>query len=120
MFQPTILVVDQAAEHRDILGRLLRSIGYQVVEAVPGSEALAEAERTNPNLMLVELTLPGQAAWETAHQLRSTFANIPIVGTTDLTTLLSRRSLERMGFAGYIDKPFDLDALVDCVTMLVA
>ncbi|MFO7169101.1 MAG: response regulator [Chloroflexota bacterium] len=110
----TILIVDDAHDHRDILARLLRANGYRAIEAEPGEAALERAQAEAPDLILTALSLPGQPAWETARALRSLpdVGHTPILGVTMLTTLLSHRRVRALGCVDFVDKPFDLDGLL--------
>lgn len=117
----TILIVDEAHEHRDILSRLLRAVGYRVVESEPGEAAVGSARDERPDLILMSLSLPGQPAWETARVLRSLTAphRTPILGATMLTTLLTHSRVRALGCADYVAKPFDLDDLLDRIRALL-
>lgn len=110
----TILIIDDAADHRDILCRLLRATGYRVLEVLPGPDALAQAMRVQPDLIMANLSLPGQPGWETVRQLRThaPLANTPVIGTTVFTTLLSQLRIQAIGCTAYVDKPFDLDMVL--------
>ena len=116
----TILIVDDAPDHRDILVRLLRATGYHVVEAAPG-EALARAAGARPDLILFGLSLPGQRAWEAARQIHasSDLAGTPILGSTLYTTLIKHSWVQAIGCIDYVDKPFDLDDLLQRISGLL-
>jgi two-component system OmpR family response regulator len=117
----TIMIVDDAHDHRDILSRLLRAIGYRVVEAEPGEHAIDRAQAEGPDLILMSLSLPGQPAWETARALRSLPAlhTTPMLGATMLTTLLSHSCVRSLVGMDYVDKPFDLDDLLERIRSLL-
>jgi CheY-like chemotaxis protein len=117
----TIMIIDDTPDHRDILGRLLRAVGYRVVEAAPGEEALAMACNVRPDLILTALSLPGQPAWETARLLRNqpTLAKTPILGATLYNTLLPWSRVRAIGCSDFIDKPFDIDDLLYRITALL-
>jgi CheY-like chemotaxis protein len=118
---PTILIIDDAADHRDILSRWLRSTGYRVVESEPGPDAISHAEQASPDLIMVNLSLPGQPGWETARQLRmhSPLSQTPMLGTSVFTDLLSRGRIRSIGCSNYVDKPFDLDLVLTHVRDLI-
>ncbi len=121
MLHRTIMIIDDTPDHCDILGRLLRAVGYQVVEAAPGEEALRVACEARPDLILTALSLPGQPAWETARLLRAqpALANTPILGTTLYNTLLPWSRVRAIGCSDFVDKPFDIDELLYRVTALL-
>lgn len=122
MARRTILIVDEAADHRDILARLLRFSGYHVVEAAPSNAVDHVFSGIRPDLILCSLSLPGQHAWETVRQLRTLpeIAAVPILGATVYTTLIKRSWAQAIGCVDYVDKPFDLDALIECVRNLLS
>jgi DNA-binding response OmpR family regulator len=117
----TIMIIDEAHEHRDILSRLLRAVGYRVVESDPGENAVGRAQSESPDLILMSLSLPGQPSWETARALRSlpSVRHTPILGATTLTTLLPHSHLRSLGCEDYIAKPFDLDDLLSRIRALL-
>lgn len=121
MSAPTIMIVDDAHDHRDILSRLLRATGYQVVEMEPGERAIAAAETYVPDLILLALSLPGQPAFETARALRAlpALTTTPMLGATLLTTLLTPGRARSLLGVDYVDKPFDLDDLLDRIRSLL-
>ncbi|MDZ4717827.1 MAG: response regulator [Roseiflexaceae bacterium] len=117
----TILIIDDAAEHRDILSRLLRATGYDVFEVLPGPDALARAMQVQPDLILANLSLPGQPGWETVRQLRThaPLAHTPVLGTTVFTTLVPRWRVQSIGCTDCVDKPFDFDMVLSRVRGLL-
>lgn len=121
MSDRTILIIDEAADHRDILCRLLRATGYNVVEASPGPELLNAAPTFAPDLILLDLTVPGYTGWDTARQLRnhSGLRHVPIVGATLFTTLWSQAGVKAVGCNDYFDKPFDLDLVLRRIRSLL-
>lgn len=121
MSRRTILIIDEAADHRDILCRLLRATGYHVVEAAPGPELLTDAPILDPDLILLDLTVPGYTGWDTARQLRShsRLSDIPIVGATLFTTLWSQAGVQAVGCNDCFDKPFDLDLVLNRIRTLL-
>ena len=117
----TILIIDNEPEHRDILARLLRSYGYAVIEATPSS-AFDQASVRRPDLILCSLSLPGQPLWEMVRQLRTLpeLTTVPVLGATVYTTLIKRSWAQAIGCTDYVEKPFDLDRLVEHVTTLLS
>lgn len=117
----TILIVDEAPEHRDILSRLLRATGYHVIEAEPGTDAIDRAVVEVPDLILMALSLPGQRAWETTRHIHAmpSLAQIPILGATLFPTILSRTRARSAGYTDYVEKPFDLDGILDRINRML-
>ncbi|HEY3228430.1 MAG TPA: response regulator, partial [Roseiflexaceae bacterium] len=69
MQRRTIMIVDETPDHRSILRRLLAAVGYRVLEAASGADALDQARDVRPDLILMALSLPGQPGWDTARLL---------------------------------------------------
>jgi len=117
----TIMIIDDTPDHRDMLGRLLRAVGYRVLLASPGEAALDQARGERPDLILTALSLPGQPAWETARLLldQPALANTPILGASVYNPLLTTSRAQALGCADYVDKPFDLDDLLRRILQLL-
>jgi two-component system, OmpR family, response regulator len=117
----TIMIIDETPDHRDMLGRLLRAVGYRVLEAIPGQAALDQASGERPDLILTALSLPGQPAWETARLLRGqpALADTPILGASVYSPLLTQSRAQALGCADYVNKPFDLDDLLRRILLLL-
>src|SRR3954462_15844271 len=75
----TILVVDDEPQLRRAMKATLSSIGYTVVEAKTGEEALADIDQLRPDLVLLDLNMPGLGGLETCRALRDRRSDIPII-----------------------------------------
>jgi len=115
------MIIDDTPDHRDMLSRLLRAVGYRVLEASPGEAALDQACGERPDLILTNLSLPGQPAWETARLLRGQqiLASTPILGASVYSPLLTQSRAQALGCADYVNKPFDLDDLLQRILQLL-
>jgi two-component system cell cycle response regulator DivK len=78
---PTIMVVDDNEPSRDALSRRLERRGYRILTAVDGQEAVATGQAARPDLILMDLGLPGIDGWEATRQLKaaSVTRHIPII-----------------------------------------
>jgi CheY-like chemotaxis protein len=78
---PTILVVEDNEPSRDALARRLHRRGYEILLAMTGQEAVDTARAKRPDLILMDLGLPGIDGWEATRQLKSDVAtcHIPII-----------------------------------------
>jgi two-component system, response regulator, stage 0 sporulation protein F len=102
-----ILVIDDNPNVVDILGRCLREEGYGVLGALTSDEGLKLVILSRPELVLLDLALPGTNGIELLKRIRSTNPTtrvIIVTGNTD--PALAREALE-LGALAYIDKPFD-------------
>ena len=102
----TILIADDEAEIRDILHLYLEQAGFHVVEAADGFETLSLLEKEAPDLLLLDIMMPGMDGLEMCRKIRET-NNIPIImlsaKSTDLDKILTGLD---MGADDYITKPF--------------
>lgn len=107
--QSLILIVDDEPSGRQNLAALLEPEGYRLAFATNGQEALDQAGRLTPDLILLDLMMPGMDGYEVCRQLRATprLAEAPIFMVTALDDRPSRlRGLET-GVDDFITKPFD-------------
>lgn len=117
-----VLVVDDDCEIRGLVAGNLRRDGYTVVEAGDGPEALDVASRLLPDLVLLDMTLPGMDGVEVARQLKATpvLATIPVVALSALTQEAVRKQALAAGCARYLTKPCPPAALRDVVAETIA
>jgi DNA-binding response OmpR family regulator len=103
-----ILVVDDLAEIRDLLQVYLEDEGYQVLTAGNGEEALAAVATHPPDLILLDIMMPGTDGYEVCRRLKSNekTAFIPIVMLTALQDLEHRLQGIELGTDEYLTKPF--------------
>lgn len=122
-----ILIVDENAANRESLGAFIKGLGYQVFEAATGQDAIDKASNLHPNLIMMDLQLPGMNGDEATLHLKrkASTQNIPVVINTSWTTACNieeraHRALEA-GAAEILYKPFHLSMLRDVLrTYLVA
>ena len=112
-----ILIVDDDDEIREVMRTVLEVEGYSVIEARDGREALETLHRggPRPQLILLDLMMPvmdGQQFRETQRR-DAQLSNIPVVLVSAFAPLDVHA--ESLGAAGYLQKPFELDTLLDVV-----
>ena len=102
-----ILVIEDTEDNRLILGDLLASAGYELIEAVDGLEGVATAEREQPDLILMDIQLPGMDGLEATALLKSheSTRDIPVVALTALAMKGDEERIRAAGCDGYIAKP---------------
>jgi CheY-like chemotaxis protein len=103
----TIMVADDVELNRGLYRRMLQRSGYDVIEAKDGCETLAEIERRAPDVLLLDLTMPGVSGMEVLRQLRRDYDQIAlpiIVVTGDSEVQTIRRCLDA-GANDYVIKP---------------
>lgn len=104
-----ILVIDDDPLIRQLVIRILADANYQVAEASSGIEGLAKADSFRPNLILLDLMMPGMDGYEVCKRMRQlpATANVPIVILTALDQLDEKVHGFRVGADDYITKPID-------------
>jgi len=113
----TILVVDDEASIRRILETRLSMIGYQVVTACDGQEALEAFRNTNPDLVVLDVMMPKLDGYGVCQELRKE-SDVPIVMLTALGDVADRITGLELGADDYVVKPFspkELEARIRCV-----
>jgi DNA-binding response OmpR family regulator len=106
-----VLVVDDDVMVRDVVGRYLGRAGYHVTVAGDGAEALRAVEATPPDLVILDLMLPGLPGLEVCRRLRAT-SPVPVVMLTALGEEEDRIAGLKLGADDYITKPFSPRELV--------
>ena len=117
-----VLVADDKATGRELVRTVLEDVGYQIFEAIDGIEALNAAHRIHPDLIILDLHMPGIDGFGVIKELRldAHFATIPIVALTASAMQGDRQRALAAGFTGYITKPVSLKALRAEVERLLA
>lgn len=118
----TILVVEDFDDTREMLAVELRRHGYEVVEAADGVSAVEMVKRRRPNLVLMDLSLPGRDGLSAAYRMRELDAmrRVPIVACTAHGADLHRDVALAAGCDEYVTKPIDLALLKEVVARLLA
>ena len=109
-----ILVVEDNELNSDMLIRRLTRLGFTSTLAVDGETGVRLGREQRPDLILMDLGLPGIDGWEAIEQLKSMpeTREIPIIILTAQTSSEDRERAEWAGCAGFLSKPIDLDLLV--------
>jgi two-component system, OmpR family, response regulator RpaB len=113
----TILVVDDEASIRRILETRLSMIGYQVLTACDGEEAIALFRRSLPDLVVLDVMMPRLDGYGVCQELRKE-SDVPIVMLTALGDVADRITGLELGADDYVVKPFspkELEARIRCV-----
>jgi CheY-like chemotaxis protein len=113
-----VLVVDDHPVNREYLAMLLRRLGHDVRLAESGAQALAEVDRRVPQLVLMDLHMPGQDGFQAARRLRQQVTSaerMPIVAVSADVFDVTRERARQAGMARFLAKPVrpsDIDALL--------
>jgi PAS domain S-box-containing protein len=112
---PTVLLVDDDERARELIARTLRREGFRVVAAAGGEEGLRLARRRRPDVITLDLLMPGMDGWAVLAALKAdpALADVPVVM---LTILDEREAGYALGVADYLLKPVERDRLVAAVS----
>lgn len=113
--RPIILVVDDDAPILLLMRNLLREFGFEAVSADSGEQALAEAQKRTPDLILLDRNMPGMTGDEVVRKLRSRdeLSSVPILILSGEP--IAPDEITRMGATGAVLKPFDVPTLVETI-----
>ncbi len=108
-----ILVVEDNQDSRELVVKILRNKGYQMIEAEDGEQAIEKALAEIPNLILLDISLPKLNGYEVARRLKEidAFKDVPIIAFTAHAMKGDREKVLIAGFEGYISKPIDVREL---------
>lgn len=111
---PLILVVDDYQDAREMYAEYLQFSGFRVAEARNGNEAVEQAFALKPDLILMDLSLPGMDGWEATRQLKSDerTRHIPVVALTGHALAGASEGAKRAGCDSFVTKPCLPDDLV--------
>jgi CheY-like chemotaxis protein/anti-sigma regulatory factor (Ser/Thr protein kinase) len=117
----TVLVADDSRLNRETVGDYLAGLGYNVVFAVSGEEAVAVALVELPDIILMDIQMPGVDGLSATSQLRAMdlFARTPIVALTALAMPGDRERCLAAGASEYLTKPVSLRGLVETIQRLM-
>ena len=109
-----ILVVEDQEDNRRILRDLLTSVGYEVVEAVSGEDGVRMAETQAPDLILMDIQLPGLDGYEATRRIKANavLRQSPIIAVTSYALSGDDATAFEAGCDAYVSKPFSPRALL--------
>jgi CheY-like chemotaxis protein len=117
----TILLVEDIMANRVLAVKLLKAAGHEVIEAADGPAAILEAQAKRPDLVLMDLSLPGMDGWEALQRLRADgrTRDLRIVALTAHAMAGVRDEALAAGFDGYLSKPIDALTFAETVSRFV-
>ncbi len=114
---PRILVIEDQELNRKVVRIVLQSKGYTVIEATDAVEAIACLEEAKPQLILMDIALPGESGEDLARKIKSElrWADIPIIALTAAAMSGDKERILKAGCDDYLSKPIDIQVLVERV-----
>jgi two-component system, cell cycle response regulator DivK len=112
-----VLIVEDNDKNLKLARDVLRFHGFRTIEAVTGEQGVAMAREQHPDLILMDIALPGMDGVDATRQIKTDpqMSSIPVVALTASVMQADRARFERAGFAGLIAKPIDVLTFPDQV-----
>uniref|UniRef100_A0A7C4EKS1 Response regulator n=1 Tax=Thermodesulfovibrio aggregans TaxID=86166 RepID=A0A7C4EKS1_9BACT len=106
----TILVVDDNEDSRELVKKILKKYGYEIIEAIDGEEAIAKAIAYRPDLILMDISIPKIDGYEVTKRLKARvdFKDTPIIAFTAHAMRGDQEKALQAGCNGYISKPINV------------
>ncbi len=119
--KPLILIADDRPSSRELLGLVLERAGYEVLEAEDGHQALERALAGSPDLVLLDLQMPGLDGYGVLAALRAEarFAQLPVLALTASAMRGDREKILEAGFTDYLAKPAAPELVRETVARLL-
>jgi CheY-like chemotaxis protein len=108
-----VLIAEDNAVNRELLRELLELRGYSVLEACDGQEALEMVERTQPEILLLDIGMPTLDGFAVIRRIRENprLATLPVVAVTAYAMQGDQERILSSGFDGYLSKPVNASSL---------
>ena len=116
-----VLIVEDNDKNMKLARDVLQHKGYETLEAVTGEEGVKLALQRRPDLVLMDIQLPGINGIEAFQQIRADAktAHIPVVALTASVTPTDRSQITAAGFDAFVGKPINLKEFLDTVARLI-
>lgn len=115
-----ILIVEDIEFNLDLLVQLLEE-NYEILTAADGAAGIASAEHEHPDLIIMDLSLPGVDGWEATRQIKTnpTLQHIPIIALSSHAMRGDEEKARQAGCDDYLSKPLDEDLLFEKLTQFL-
>jgi CheY-like chemotaxis protein len=109
-----VLVIEDNEKNRYLISFLLKGEGYEVIEAITGEEGVEKATSGHPDLVLMDIQLPGIDGYEATRRIRASPADtkVPIIALTSYAMTGDRERALAAGCTGYVEKPINPDTII--------
>jgi len=112
---PYVLVIDDEPVIRELLRRHLTKLGYEVAVAESGEQALTRLSQVHPDLVLLDMRMPGMGGMECLNRLRQLYPRVPVVILTAVVEREAVLEAINLGAQEYLFKPIDLETVTRIV-----
>jgi DNA-binding response OmpR family regulator len=109
-----VLVIDDEEDVRDLVKTVLVGNGYEVITAGTGEDGLVKAVKTKPDLIILDLVMPGISGLEVCRLLKSKseFDDVPIIVMSVLDRDIDHEYVQKAGADEFLHKPFNIDEIL--------
>lgn len=117
----TVLLVEDTMTEAEIIGGTLKVAGYEIVRAVSGEEAKVKLDQRKPDLIVLDVVLPGESGFELCRELKEKpeTAGIPVVMCSTKNSEMDKFWGMKQGASAYLTKPINAEELVRTVKLLI-
>ncbi len=117
----TALVIDDSMTDREVVTACLRQAGIDVLTATSGEEGLEKLASARPDIVIIDVVLPGRSGFEVCRELKAEAktSKIPVIISSTKGTEMDKFWGMKQGADAYIPKPIDQDELVRAVKKLI-
>jgi two-component system, cell cycle response regulator DivK len=116
---PKILLVEDNELNRDMLSRRLQRRGFEIITAADGEKGIALTASERPDLVLMDISLPGVNGWDATKQIRRNGMTTPIIALTAHAMSGDREKTLEAGCDEYETKPVELEILLSKIQALL-
>ena len=119
--QKTILIIDDEEDLSSMISFRLKGAGFGTIVANSGIRGIELAKENKPDLILLDLMMPEVDGFEVSRRLKLDPAtkDVPVIIFSALGNKNTKESIEKLGAAGFVEKPFEPDFLVDKINKLL-
>jgi DNA-binding response OmpR family regulator len=116
-----VLIVDDDLEILNLTRSLMRRRGFDVIEASDGDEAIRQVLENRPDLVILDVMMPGQSGWEVCRSIRETesLKHTGVIMLTGVGERMNEMTSPLYGADASLDKPFEFEALDELVTQVL-
>ncbi|MBU7585633.1 MAG: response regulator [Nostoc sp. TH1S01] len=117
----TVLVVEDGLTDMEVLSRYLQQAGYSVISATSSEEAQGKIQRNKPDVIFLDVILPGKSGFEICRELKTNpeTSKIPVVFCSTKNSDVDKMWGNMLGAEAYLSKPIDKDELVKILKQLL-
>jgi len=110
-----VLVVDDEPDVRSLIYAILVGNGFEVFQACSGEEGLVLASRLHPDLVVLDIVLPGLSGFEVCRLVKGKYPDVKVLILSALDRDVDHKYAMNYGADGFLSKPFSVDGLLETV-----